>query len=95
MVKQEPLTSQQKKGVIDLVNAYAGFWTGNAKFTHNWAKPLFTFEEVHALLETAAQIVVRIRAQLDWCVFTPWTVFFVVFSCQGLVLLPVKIPVSR
>ena len=36
-----------------------------SRFRRGWAKPLFSYEEVEHLLELAADIVVKIRKEVD------------------------------
>jgi hypothetical protein len=58
------LSSEDKKKVIEVKEAYNSFWD-HIKFKRGWAKPLFSKEEVDDLLTEAAEIVVKIRNQLD------------------------------
>lgn len=53
-----------KSPALLLTTLTSSFWD-NTKFRHGWAHPSFTLDQVSPLLELAAEIVVRIRSQLD------------------------------
>jgi len=61
----QPLHSEQIRNIIALKNTYGEFWE-NVRFTKGWASPICEKDEVMHLLESAAEIVVRVRTHLDF-----------------------------
>ncbi len=56
-----PLNSKQIHDKLAVRNAYADFWS-NIKFKKGWERPSITLtHEVDELLDTAAEIVVRVQ----------------------------------
>eukprot|EP01006_Ploeotia_vitrea_P053402 TRINITY_DN67784_c3_g16_i1.p1 TRINITY_DN67784_c3_g16~~TRINITY_DN67784_c3_g16_i1.p1 ORF type:complete len:697 (-),score=82.20 TRINITY_DN67784_c3_g16_i1:187-2277(-) len=64
MELHNPLTSEEKRAVMEVVEAYKQFWN-HIKFRKGWAQPPIRQDTVEDLLTKAAEFVVRIRKHLD------------------------------